>query len=230
MKKILVIHTNYQTLGGEDVAVDNEVELLKTNYKVETLYFSNNINQYLNQFISFIFNRNKKSEKRLKEKLNAFKPDIVYVHNTWFKASLGIFKILENYPAKVILKLHNFRYDCTRSFNTNIHLRNASVCNACGQDKKSLGLFNKYYKESFILVFSHVFFMQTLISVLLGSKRVWGFKTNNTGIYEFEIEENNIQLSDEGEWIYKQDDYIALNPKKWSIIRFNDITHLKERE
>ena len=72
--------------------------------------------------------------------------------------------------------------------------------------------------------------MQTLISVLLGSKRVWGFQTNNTGIYEFSIEENNIQLSDEGEWIYKQDDYIALNPKKWSIIRFNDVPHLKERE
>jgi len=150
MKKILVVHTNYQTLGGEDVAVDNEVELLKENYEVETLYFSNNINQYLSQSISFIFNRNKGSEKRLKKILSEFKPDIVYVHNTWFKASLGIFKLLKKYPVKVILKLHNFRYDCTRSFNTNIHLRNASVCNACGQDKKSLGLFNKYYKESFI--------------------------------------------------------------------------------
>jgi len=150
MKKILVIHTNYQTLGGEDVAVDNEVELLKEKYEVETLYFSNNINQYLNQFISFILNRNKGSEKRLKEILYEFNPDVVYVHNTWFKASLGIFKILQNYPVKVILKLHNFRYDCTRSFNTNSHLRSSSICNACGLDKKSLGIFNKYYKESFI--------------------------------------------------------------------------------
>mgnify|MGYP001161484944 FL=1 len=150
MKKILVIHTNYQSLGGEDVAVDNEVEFLKENYEVETLYFSNNINQYFSQFISFISNRNKVSEKRLKKILSEFKPDIVYVHNTWFKASLGIFKILKKHPVKVILKLHNFRYDCTRSFNTNIHLRNASVCNACGLDRKSLGFFNKYYKESFI--------------------------------------------------------------------------------
>ena len=77
MKKILVVHTNYQTLGGEDVAVDNEVELLKENYEVETLYFSNNINQYLSQLISFIFNRNKGSEKRLKKILSEFKPDIV---------------------------------------------------------------------------------------------------------------------------------------------------------
>ena len=91
-------------------------------------------------------------------------------------------------------------------------------------------IFNDSDKDSCILVVSHGGFMQTLISVLLGSKRVWGFKTNNTGIYEFSIEENNIQLSDEGEWIYKQDDYIALNPKKWSIIRFNDVPHLKERE
>ena len=82
MKKILVVHTNYQTLGGEDVAVDNEVELLKENYEVETLYFSNNINQYLSQLISFISNRNKGSEKKLKTRLSEFKPDIVYVHNT----------------------------------------------------------------------------------------------------------------------------------------------------
>ena len=91
-------------------------------------------------------------------------------------------------------------------------------------------IFNESDKDSCVLVVSHGGFMQTLISVLLGSKRVWGFKTNNTGIYEFSIEENNIQLNDEGEWVYKQDDYIALNPKKWSIIRFNDVTHLKERE
>ena len=85
-------------------------------------------------------------------------------------------------------------------------------------------------ENSCVLVVSHGGFMQTLISVLLGSKRVWGFKTNNTGIYEFSIEENNVQLNDDGEWVSKQDDYIVLNPKKWGIIRFNDVTHLKERE
>ena len=67
MKKILVIHTNYQSLGGEDVAVDNEVELLKENYEVETLYFSNNINQYFSQFISFISIGTKLVKKDLKK-------------------------------------------------------------------------------------------------------------------------------------------------------------------
>ena len=91
-------------------------------------------------------------------------------------------------------------------------------------------IFNESDENSCVLVVSHGGFMQTLISVLLGSKRVWGFKTNNTGSYEFSIEENNVQLNDDGEWVSKQDDYIVLNPKKWGIIRFNDVTHLKERE
>ena len=39
MKKILVIHNNYQIQGGEDIAVLNEVKLLQEQYKVETLFF-----------------------------------------------------------------------------------------------------------------------------------------------------------------------------------------------
>ncbi len=150
MKKILVIHNKYKLVGGEDIAVDNEILFLKRFYEVQTLFFENKTNNPFLQFFYFLINKNLKSKRILREKLNSFSPDVVYVHNTWFKASISIFKLLKKYPVKVILKLHNFRYDCTRSFNTNIHLRNASVCNACGQDKKSLGLFNKYYKESFI--------------------------------------------------------------------------------
>ena len=38
MKKILVIHNKYQNIGGEDVAVENEVEVLNKYYEVESLY------------------------------------------------------------------------------------------------------------------------------------------------------------------------------------------------
>ena len=88
-------------------------------------------------------------------------------------------------------------------------------------------IFEQTDENSCVLIVSHGGFMQSLISVLLGSKRVWGFKASNTGIFEFTINENDIQLTDEGEWVYKNDDYIVLNPKKWSIIRFNDTTHLE---
>ena len=88
-------------------------------------------------------------------------------------------------------------------------------------------IFDQTDEQSCVLIVSHGGFMKSLISVLLGSKRVWGFKASNTGIFEFAINENGIQLTDEGEWVCKNDDYIVLNPKKWSIIRFNDTTHLE---
>ena len=34
MKKILVIHTKYRNKGGEDIAVENEIVLLKENFVI----------------------------------------------------------------------------------------------------------------------------------------------------------------------------------------------------
>ena len=113
MKKILVIHNNYQIQGGEDIAVLNEVKLLQEQYKVETLFFSNKISNYIKQLFYFLINNNLESNKALKLKLKSFNPDIVYIHNTWFKGSIGIFKILRNKNYKVFVILHNFRYKCT---------------------------------------------------------------------------------------------------------------------
>ena len=46
MKKILVIHTKYRARGGEDIAVQNELEFLKKYYQVEIVYFDNIISNY----------------------------------------------------------------------------------------------------------------------------------------------------------------------------------------
>ena len=153
MKKILVIHTKYRNLGGEDIAVENEVNNLKNYFDVRTIYFSNEPNSILTDVLSFFTNRNKKSETRLKEELNNFNPDLAYVHNTWYKGSLGVFKVLKEANVKTILKLHNFRYNCTKSFLSSDHLKKNKLCFACGYTKKPLNLINKYFQESFFKSF-----------------------------------------------------------------------------
>ncbi len=153
MKKILVIHTQYRNLGGEDIAVKNEIEFLKKYYEVETLYFQNTIENYFSQFFSFLTNKNYLSEKKLINSIKNFSPDIVYIHNTWFKASLSIFKLLKGKEIPVLLKLHNFRYFCTRSHLSFKHFQNNLTCNACGISKKDLGFFNKYFNNSYIKSF-----------------------------------------------------------------------------
>jgi len=150
MKKILFIHTFYQNKGGEDIAVENELNLLKEVFEVETIFFSNNIKNYFLEFISFVLNRNIKNQKLLNQKISEFQPDIVYVHNTWFAASLGIFDVLKKRNIKVLLKLHNLRFNCTRTYLSKKHFENDNTCLCCGKKREDLGFFNKYFEESFL--------------------------------------------------------------------------------
>ena len=50
MKKILIVHTNYRYLGGEDTAVKNQIELLKKFYEVKVIYFRQEIIKIVQKF------------------------------------------------------------------------------------------------------------------------------------------------------------------------------------
>ena len=149
MKKVLVIHNQYREIGGEDIAVQNEVQFLKKYFEVDELYFKNIIENIFSQFIYFLINKNFKSIKVLENKINEFKPDVIYIHNTWFKASTAIITTSLKSKAKVFIKVHNFRYYCTRFYLSRNHLKGLEFCNGCGISKNETGLFNKYFSESF---------------------------------------------------------------------------------
>lgn len=150
MKKILFVHNNYQITGGEDIAVKNEIEFLKINYEVDVIYFENDIKNYLIQFLFFLINNNFLSTKKIINKVDDFKPDIVYFHNTWFQISPNVFKKLNNKKIKVLLKVHNYRWHCSKSFRHKIHLNNQLSCFACGKDNDKNTFFNKYFDDSYL--------------------------------------------------------------------------------
>tara|TARA_X000000368_G_scaffold415823_1_gene408363 strand:- start:1859 stop:3010 length:1152 start_codon:yes stop_codon:yes gene_type:complete len=150
MKKILVVHNKYRNLGGEDIAVANEITLLKQYFRVEELYFENTIKNPIKQLIYFLINRNIESKKILSQKIENFEPDLIYIHNTWFKASISILEKSIESKAEVVLKVHNFRYFCTRSYTTANHFDENENCHACGLNQSSMGNLNKYFQESFI--------------------------------------------------------------------------------
>ena len=62
MKKILVVHNKYRHIGGEDIAVDNEISLLRNYFRVRELYFENDIEIFFTVFY-FLLNRNLKVKK-----------------------------------------------------------------------------------------------------------------------------------------------------------------------
>tara|TARA_B100000282_G_scaffold188655_1_gene137373 strand:- start:469 stop:1614 length:1146 start_codon:yes stop_codon:yes gene_type:complete len=170
MKKILIIHNNYRQVGGEDIAVENEIEFLDSVYQVETLIFDNNIQNPLLQFLYFVLNRNLQSERKLQEVLKNFQPDIVYIHNTWFKASISIFRLLEKSNVKVLIKLHNFRYYCTKSWTKKNHLRKKDICEACGFEKYESLFFNKYFQDSFLKSVFMILYGKAYFKILKNNK------------------------------------------------------------
>ena len=152
MRKVLIIHNKYRFRGGEDIAVENEISLLRNSYTVEEIFFENTVTNFFSQFVSFLTNKNKKSMRLVSSYIDKFNPDVVYIHNTWFKASNGIYKEIKSKNIPIVVKLHNFRFNCTKSFVSKKHVEKGGTCNACGYISKNR-IFNKYFVNSYLKSF-----------------------------------------------------------------------------
>jgi len=149
-QKILVINTKYRVFGGEDANIVDELQFLKKYFVVDYLEYKNSDKITFSDIIGFLTLSNPTSNRKLKSKINSFNPDIVYIHNTWFKAGLGIYRLLKKENIKTIQKIHNYRFDCSRYLLSKNHLSNQIQCPACGIKKDNLGIYNRYFSESFL--------------------------------------------------------------------------------
>ena len=170
MKKVLVINNKYKIKGGEDSNIIDEINLLKNKYTVEFLEFDNSKKMSLLDFISLFTNSNLASNQILLKKLKSFNPDAVYVHNLWFVGNLGILKILKKYNFNTLIKIHNFRYYCARSFLIKKHLNLKSRCNACNMSSNSSILFNKYFQDSYLRSFLLIIYIKRYLNILKSDK------------------------------------------------------------
>ena len=150
MKKLLIIHNKYRITGGEDIVVDQETKVLEKHFIVNSLIFSNKVSLSFNKLPLFLSSRNKDSRDKIIKAIDDFNPDIALVHNTWFNASLSIFDVLKEKNIQTILKLHNFRYFCTKNFFHKDHIPRNEICSACGQCSSRYRIFNKYFQDSYI--------------------------------------------------------------------------------
>jgi len=166
MNKILLIHNNYQIKGGEDTNLYEEIKFLEKSNEVEYLLFDNSNKLTISDFISFIIGKNNASDSIILKKLKSFNPDIVYIHNIWFKISFGIFKHLRQKQIKTILKIHNFRYECSRFWLVSNHIKNNSFCFACSNIKHKKQIFNKYFQESYLKSFISILFSKRYFKIL----------------------------------------------------------------
>lgn len=166
MKKILIVHNFYRNYGGEDSNIHEEINFLDKHYDVDFFQTKNKESLNFKDLIYLLANNNYSITKKFETKIKQFQPDIVYIHNTWFRVSLGIFKVLSQQNIDTVIKIHNFRYECSRYFMANNHLKTKQFCKACGFKKKRFKFFNQYFKESYLKSLALIWYSKKYFKIL----------------------------------------------------------------
>jgi glycosyltransferase involved in cell wall biosynthesis len=147
--RILQIHNKYLEKGGEDTVVANERQLLQTHgHAVELCEFDNMDLENISKFKLLqktLFNR--ASYRKVVAHIEAFKPDVVHIHNVYYDASSAIFWAIKRKGVPAVMTIHNYRLGCIQG----LLFRENAVCSLC-LDKKTAyyGLKHRCFKESFV--------------------------------------------------------------------------------
>lgn len=150
--KILIAHNYYQQAGGEDTAVQFEVELLR-NHGHEVSFFKAynedfnklNIPSKFRNIWSWDWSKN--SYSLIHEECLRFKPDIAHFHNTFFMMTPSVYSACKNLGVPVVQTLHNFRLFCSNA----LFYRDGHVCEECLQHSLYRGIRYGCYRDSRVL-------------------------------------------------------------------------------
>lgn len=116
--RILLVHNYYQQRGGEDVAVENERDLLRAHGHDVEFYSVNNdaIRGAWRKAVTAVLTvHNPWSKAAMAERLRQFRPDVVHVHNFFPMLSPSIFDACREAGTPSVMTLHNFRIMCPTS-------------------------------------------------------------------------------------------------------------------
>jgi glycosyltransferase involved in cell wall biosynthesis len=127
--KILVAHNSYQQAGGEDTAVNAEINLLRLNGDEVIEYRRNNkdIEQQSKLLTAASTVWSQQAYEEIQFLCAKFKPSLIHVHNTFPLISPSLYWFASRHKIPLIQTLHNFRLLCPQA----MFLRKGRVCEDC---------------------------------------------------------------------------------------------------
>lgn len=127
--KILIAHNSYLQAGGEDTAVNAEIDLLRANGNEVLVYRRENTEiedrSLLSTVLATLWSR--QSVHELDSLCRKFEPDIIHSHNIFPLISPSIYWFAGSRKIPIVQTLHNFRLLCPQA----MFLRNGKVCEDC---------------------------------------------------------------------------------------------------
>lgn len=145
--RVLVAHNKYQQPGGEDSVFENETKLLAASgYEVRTLVVSNDgIESFADKLLTTLRTvENPIGVMMMSRAVEAFRPDIVHIHNFFPLLSPAVYRVCRQRGSAVVQTLHNYRSTCAGGQL----LRNGQPCHLCVEGSPLWGVVHRCYRGS----------------------------------------------------------------------------------
>lgn len=127
--RVLIVHNAYQLRGGEDSVVEAESALLREHGHEVSLWTRHNdeVNAMSRLDVARQTLWSQSTWRGVQERVAAFRPDVIHVHNTLPLVSPSVFWAADHAGVPVVQTLHNFRLMCPQA----TFLRDGRVCEDC---------------------------------------------------------------------------------------------------
>ncbi|MDO8300774.1 glycosyltransferase [Lacisediminimonas sp.] len=145
-RRILVIHNRYRHRGGEDVVVDDEVQMLREHGQIVQVYGRDNasIGQMARTTLARETMWSSRTMTELGQHIDSFAPDVIHVHNSFPLVSPSLYWAAARRSCPVVQTLHNFRLMCLQA----MFLRNNRICEDCKGAVPWRGVMRGCYHDS----------------------------------------------------------------------------------
>jgi len=148
IRRVLMVHNQYQNVGGEDITFASERDLLHRHGIDVIEYIDNNdrIN-HLNPISAAIQTVwSQASFDALLELIRDSEPDIAHFHNTFLMISPSAYYACQEMNVPVVQTIHNYRLSCLAA---NFY-RDGEVCEDCLGRRFALpGVYHRCYRNSY---------------------------------------------------------------------------------
>jgi Glycosyltransferase len=147
--KILLVHNSYRERGGEDVAFEQEAQLLRSGGHDVILYTRSNSAIQDNSLLQRLDMAKRTvwasgTYEDITDLLHRTGPDVVHIHNTVALISPSVYWACRDSRVRVVQTLHNYRLFCPEGN----FLRDGQICEQCLDQNLLHSVVNACYHNS----------------------------------------------------------------------------------
>ncbi len=126
---VLMVHNRYRQRGGEDIAFENDIDLLREHGHPVTVYEQSNdrIHGMNRWHLAARTIWSLESSRDVAALIRRCRPGVVHLHNTFPLISPSVNYAAARHGVPVVQQLHNYRFLCPNA----LFLRNNELCEEC---------------------------------------------------------------------------------------------------